>query len=655
MAVPLQNTLLLTPEAKGQFDRLVPLLEGPLADLPERDRDLFVIRLARQFQNLYDGLKPLYGEREDFDEVLARLALLLAERYRARPEALKTLDLERDLTPDWFQRETVVGYVFYAQRFAGTLKGILEHADYLGELGATYLHLMAVIRAREGENDGGYAVADYLEVNPELGTVDDLEEVCAALRGRGVSVCVDLVLNHCADEHDWARRARAGDERYRDYFYSYPDRALPDAFERTLPEVFPDFAPGNFSWVPEMNRWLWTTFNSYQWDLNWSNPEVFLEVTGTLLELANRGVEVFRLDAVAFLWKRLGSDCQNQPEVHSLLQALRACSRVAAPAVAHKAEAIVSPQDLIHYFGTGKHYGKVSNIAYHNTLMVQYWSALASRDTRLMTHVLREFPRTPSQVAWGTYIRGHDDIGWAVTDEDAAAVGLGGFAHRSFLSDFYAGLFPGSFARGEVFQFNPLTGDRRISGTFASLAGLELALESGDEDAVTLAIERILLGFALMASFGGIPLLCMGDEIGLLNDPRYAEQPELAGDNRWLHRPFMDWKKADRRRREGTVEARIFSGVRRIVLARKATPHFHAHYASLVLDTGHPHLFAFVRPHPLGNLLALFNFSERPQSLPAGLLDEWRLPSPVDALSGRAVESAGGAISLESYQRLWLV
>ena len=385
----------LSPAAKRVLEGLWSTLGESLSGLANRDKQLFELRLVRQFQNLYDGLEPLYGHRPDFESFLGRLVTALAESYRKRPEALKMLDLERELSPDWFQRESVVGYVAYAERFAGTLGGVTEHLDYLDDLGVTYLHLMSVLKTREGENDGGYAVSDYLAVEPKLGTMDDLEKLCATLREAGVSLCLDLVLNHCADTHPWAVAARAGDAHCRDYFYTYPDRALPDAFEKTLPEVFPDFAPGNFSFVPAINRWVWTTFNRYQWDLNYTNPEVFLEIVTILLTLANRGVEVFRLDAVAFMWKRLGTNSQNQPEVHGLLQALRACSRVAAPAVIHKAEAIVSPTELVRYFGTGKHFGKVSNLAYHNSLMVQFWSGLASRDTRLTTQVLRSFPPTP--------------------------------------------------------------------------------------------------------------------------------------------------------------------------------------------------------------------------------------------------------------------
>lgn len=651
----MQNLHLFTPDARRVYTSLLPALGLTLSTLDKRDRNLFELRLERFFQNLYDGLLPIYGRRPEFETFLGDLLGRMAKAYAERPDDLKVLDIERDLSPDWFQRESMLGYVFYVDRFAGTLKGVEDKLEYIEELGATYLHLMNVIRTRDGENDGGYAVADYCDVEPSLGTVADLEALCTDLRERHISICLDLVLNHCAKDHEWARRARSGEQKYQDYFYMFDDRATPDAYEATLPEVFPDFAPGNFTYYDDLDKWVWTTFNEYQWDLNWTNPDVFLEVIDIMFYWANKGVEVFRLDAVAFMWKRLGTNCQNQIEVYDLLQALRTCSRIATPAVAHKAEAIVSPDDLIRYFGVGRHYGKVSNIAYHNSLMVQFWSSLASRDTRLMTYTLSEFPRTPASIAWGTYIRCHDDIGWAVTDEDAAALGLSGHAHRSFLSDYYSGQFQGSHARGAVFQFNPETGDRRISGTFASLAGLEKALEERNKKNIAYAIERILLGHALICGFGGIPLIYMGDEIGLQNDYEFAQTSELAGDNRWLHRPYMNWQKAARRHEPDSVEARLFERLVEIVRARKRTPHLNSSYDTEIVDTGHPHVFTHVRRHPLGNLLAVYNFSEEAQEISTDVARAYGLLQPFDQLEQRFVDFSNGTLFLKPYERLWLI
>ncbi len=423
------------------------------SSLDPQAETLFRLRFARSERDLFAPLERLYGANPDFERFRGRLIEALIARAAERSAELRLLDLKRDLEPDWFQREDMAGYVFYIDRFNGTLKGVLDKAGYLEELGATYVHFMPCLKPRPGDSDGGYSVMDYRAINPVLGSMEDLEAVTAELRRRGMSVCIDLVLNHTAKEHDWAARARRGEKTYQDYYWMFDDRSLPDQYEKTLVEVFPAHAPGNFTWYEDMQKWVWTTFNEHQWDLNWSNPQVFLEVVNIMLFLANKGVEVVRLDAVAFMWKRMGTRCQNEPEVHEILQALRAASRIVAPALIHKEEAIVAPKELIPYLGTGRHTGREGNLAYHNSLMVQFWSALATRETRLMTHVLRShFPESFVNATWGTYLRCHDDIGWAVTDEDAEAVGVSGFTHRHFLADFFAGRYPGSFARGGDFQ-----------------------------------------------------------------------------------------------------------------------------------------------------------------------------------------------------------
>ncbi len=645
----------MTPEARQAFEDATSAARAGLEGLPAHDAEIFLLRLERYWQDLFDGLKPPYGTRADFQAFLENLVRLLAARYAERPGALKTLDLERNLTPDWFQSERRTGYVFYADRFAGDLAGVAEKLGYLEELGANYIHIMPLLQSRPaGLDDGGYAVSDYRKVRSSLGTMDDLRELCALMRDRGMSLCLDLVLNHCAREHGWAEGARRGEAEYEEMFYVFPDRSLPDEYEKTLPEVFPETTPGNFTRIEETGKWVWTTFNDYQWDLNWSNPRVFLEMTDVLLSLANVGVEVVRLDAVAFMWKELGTNCQNRPEVHDLLQALRACSRIACASVVHKAEAIVGPEELVTYLGTDAHYGKESDLAYHNALMVHLWSSLASRDPRLMAHALGRFPEKPANASWATYARGHDDIGWAITDEDAAAVGLDAGAHRSFLSEYYSGSFAGSHARGGVFEENPATGDRRISGTLASLAGVEFAREAGDEALLEMAVRRVLLSHALIFGYGGIPLIYMGDELGLTNDYSYLEDPKRRDDNRWMHRPSMDWKKAARRSSSGTVEHAIFSGIRALVEARKSTPHLHAAAPVEVVDGQHPHVFSFVRRHPLGPLLALHNLTEEVRLASLGVPRALGITSPLDRLSDSAPGIVGDDVELPPYGVVWL-
>jgi amylosucrase len=516
---------------------------------------------------------------------------------------------------------------------------------------------MPLLRPRPGSNDGGYAVEDYRRVDPRLGTMEELERLAHALRARGISLCVDLVMNHTAAEHEWARRARAGDPRFRAFYLTFPDRSQPDAFERTLREVFPEWAPGNFTWVEDLRAWVWTTFRSYQWDLDYGNPAVFAAMLETMLFLANRGVEILRLDAVPFLWKRLGTDCENQWEAHLLLQAFRALARIAAPATIFKAEAIVPPAQLTPYLGAhGDRRRDECQIAYNNQLMVLLWSALAERATRLTTHALARLQPSPRDTAWATYVRGHDDIGWAVGDEDAAAVGLGGFAHRRFLNDFYSGRFPGSFARGALFQENPETGDARICGTTASLCGLEAALAEGDDDLVELAVRRLLLLYAVAFSWGGVPLVYMGDELALRNDWSFRGDPARADDRRWVHRPAMDWAAAARRHDDGAVEARVHAGIRRLVAVRRSLPVLHAAAAAKPLHTDEGSVFAYARADERGRrFLGLANVAEAPRSCDAHVLQATGLAEPADALrDDGGVDLRDGRIELAPLSVAWL-
>lgn len=619
------------------------------------DDEVFALRLDRSAPDLWPMLDALYGQHPDYGAFRAALLKAMQKAWNDRAPDLKRLDLRRDLEPDWFQRPDMAGYVFYIDRFAGSLSGVLEKLDYLEELGITYVHFMPCLKPRPGDSDGGYSVMDYRAINPAYGTMEEFEAVTAELRKRGISVCIDLVLNHTAKEHAWAKKAAKGDARYQDYYLMFDTPDLPKRYEETLVEVFPDNAPGNFTHYPDFGKWVWTTFNEHQWDLNWANPQVFLEIAEIMLFLANRGVDVLRLDAVAFMWKRLGTRCQSEPEVHMLLQALRAVCRITCPAVLHLEEAIVAPAEMLPYLGRGKHDGKEGNLAYHNSLMVQFWSSLATRDTRLMTHVMgTHFPDRLTNATYATYIRCHDDIGWAVTDEDAAALGLSGPGHRAFLSDFYDGTFPGSFARGALFQENPATGDKRISGSFASLAGLEKALAEADDAAADLAVQRILMGHAMIAAWGGIPLIYMGDELAALNDHDYLTVPEHAHDSRWIHRPRMDWQSASSRHDGVTHASRVWLGVRHTLARRKATSALHAAHPIRVVACDIPQVFAFRRDAPTGTLLCLFNFSESWAHVP----EDWVLKQGAvqmhDALSDQPVRAHHGNIALPPYARVWL-
>jgi amylosucrase len=633
----------------------------PAVEREARDRlgfaeaDAFLTRLEQLSFDILEPLGQVYGGVTDSEKLADDLVLDALNAAAVRPVPLRLLDRRREIDPAWFQRSRMIGYVCYTDRFAGTLAGVRQHLDYLAELGVTYLHLMPLLRPRDGENDGGYAVADYDETDPRIGTMADLQALAGDLHERGMVLCVDLVVNHTAKEHPWARRALAGEPGYREMYLIYPDRAEPDRYARTLPEVFPDLAPGSFTEVSGLG-WVWTTFHDYQWDLNYANPAVFRAMLGTMFALANRGIDVLRVDAAPFLWKRIGTDCQNQPEAHALLRAFRALTRLAAPGLLLKAEAIVSPEMLVPYLGGHDRFRPECDLAYDNQLMVMLWSTLATRDVRLAEVALSRRRPAPGPTSWVTYVRCHDDIGWAVSDADAGAVGLDGPAHRRFLSDFYGSGFPGSFARGARFQDNPATGDSRISGMAASLCGIEAALEGGDPGALAAAIRRLESMYAVAFSFGGIPLIYMGDELALRSDASWAGDPAHEQDNRWMHRPQMDWHAAARRHDPGSLAGRVFAAIRGLSEARRSLLALRSGGSTELLPVENRSVLAYRRAHPRSaSFLALTNFSDITQAVDAGIIARAGLyePAHVHSSTGQLSISAG-RIELAPWSFLWL-
>jgi glycosidase len=597
--------------------RIKPRLQACLAQSAASDPQAWQIfnqRLDAHFPRLFRLYHNLYSEKYDFFFHLEDLVCRLGRMWFDRPADLRALDAEREANPLWFQSQKMLGGVCYVDLFAGDLKGLRKKIPYFKEIGLTYLHLMPLFKVPQGENDGGYAVSSYREVRPELGTMKQLSSLAADLRRHGISLVLDLVFNHTSDEHDWALRALAGDVEYQEYYRMFPDRRVPDAYEASLREIFPDEHPGAFTYRPEIERWVWTTFHTYQWDLNYDNPKVFNSMVEEMLFLANAGVEVLRLDAVAFIWKQLGTSCENLPGAHMLIQAFNAAARIAAPTLLFKSEAIVHPNDVARYISTQE-----CQLSYNPLLMALLWNSLATREVRLLDQALRERFKIDPGCAWVNYVRCHDDIGWTFSDEDAARLGIDGFSHRQFLNAFYTGRFPGSFARGLPFQENPKTGDARISGACASLAGLEKALREETSAEVELAIRRILLIHAVVLTVGGIPLIYLGDEIGTLNDYGYRRDPAKAGDSRWAHRPRTDWSKVERRLDPDTIEGRIYQGLQRLIHLRQSTPAFSDGQLQ-VMNTGNPHVLGYVRTYQHDSVLVFANFTESEQTISANQL-----------------------------------
>jgi amylosucrase len=594
------------------------ILDELKPDIRRRDLRHFYTRLGANFYAIYSLFHHLYGKREDFDSQMLRLVEVMATQYIRRANDLKQIDIERENDHNWFLSQEWVGMALYTDGFAGDLKGLQKHVSYFQELGINMMHVMPILECPVGASDGGYAVSNFRDVDQRIGTLEDLQALSKDLRRRNILLTLDVVVNHTSDEHEWARRSRNGDTSFQDYYYIFGNREAPDMFEETMPEIFPETAPGNFTFDATMNKWVMTVFNSYQWDLNYSNPSVFIEMLDIILFWANQGADIVRLDAVAFLWKKIGTTCQNEREAHLILQLMKDCSQVTAPGVLFIAEAIVAPVEIIKYFGEDAVIAKECEIAYNATYMALLWEALATKNTRLLNQGIRSLPDKLDRATWLNYVRGHDDIGLGFDNADIIKCGYEPYAHRRFLVDYFTGAYGDSPARGQPFGQNGKTGDARISGALASLAGLETALESGDEAAIKRSIDLILLLHSMIMSFGGIPLLYYGDEIGTLNDCTFLADENKARDNRWMHRPRINWQKAELRKQRGTVEQRLFEGLQKMIAVRKSTPAFADYNNRELLDTDNPHLFVFMRNNPLlpgDNVLVVGNFDTAPQSL----------------------------------------
>ena len=592
----------------------------------------------RRLQERRDELAWLYMELYDRRDMLEELLERMEEACRRREQSLKRLDARREQDPDWFRSGKMLGMTMYTDLFAGDLPGLEKRLDYLTEQGITYLHLMPLLKMPHPDNDGGYAVEDFDQVDPALGTNEDLRRLTAAMRRRGMSLCLDFVINHTADTHPWALRARAGEQEYIDRYICFDTPDIPREMEKTIPDVFPATAPGSFIYQEEMKKYVCSSFHPYQWDLNYRNPAVFNDMVCSMLHLANLGVEVLRIDAVPYLWKEVGTTCRNLPKVHTIMRMIRLIIETVCPAVILKGEVVMAPRELAPYFGTQEK--PECHLLYNASTMAAQWSALASADVRQLKRQLDDIHSLPANCCFVNYLRCHDDIGWGLNEAFGRTIGIDPVAHKKYLYEFFEGSFPGSFARGERYNYDPVTQDARSCGTTASLCGIEKGLCEGDEAQVALGIQRDLMMHAAMMSMAGFPMLSSGDEIGQLNGYDYHDDPDRREDSRNLHRTRFNWDNAEKRRERGTVQQRIWEGLRQLERLRRREPCFGPHARVTTWDTASRQVLALVRRTEEETLVCLFNFSGQRQTI------------HMDALEGTFTDLVTGEEGLCAHREL---
>ena len=567
---------------------------------------------APAIQGLFN---ELYGRRPDKNFFFNKLSTTIIAAFTARSASLKQKDVEKLEKGNWYLSNELAGMSLYVDRFCGNLANLHDKIGYLQELGVNVLHMMPLFASPAGESDGGYAVSDFRKVDPRFGTLEDLIALAEKMNNENLHLMIDIVLNHTSHYHEWAVRARAGEKNYQDFFYMYDDRSIPDEFEKTMPEIFPGSAPGNFSWIEECSKWVMTVFHKYQWDLNYQNPAVLLAMLDTIFFYDNIGVDILRIDAPAFIWKEAGTSCQNLPQAHKILQLIKLCVQVATPGMALLGEAIVAPKDIMNYFGTGAFTAKECDFAYNATQMALQWDALATGDTRVLLKAQPVLVEKPRGTSWITYTRCHDDIGLGYDDYMIEQGGFNAYEHRKFLKNYYSGNYYGSPAMGALFSYNPKTGDARISGTLASLCGLEKAMKEGDKNQIKMATDKILMMQAMSFFVGGLPMIFYGDEAGYTNDYSYLDDPGKNYDNRWMHRPIIHWKKNTLKAIEGTIENSIFSGTGKLLKIRKSLPAIADHSNLLWVAPHNIHVATFVRANNEQQIFCVFNFCSKPAYL----------------------------------------
>ncbi len=561
-----------------------------------------------RFQKHFDELRWLYMELYDNGSMFAELCDKMEVFYQERNKTLKAQDKKREAHPDWYKRNDMLGMMFYIDNFAGNMKGVQSKLDYIEQCNVNYIHLMPFLETPKGRSDGGYAVSDFRKVQRELGTMEDLADLTEACHKKGVNVCMDFVMNHTSEDHEWAKKARQGDGEYMSRYFFFDNSYIPSLYEQTVPQVFPTTAPGNFTWLAEEGKFVMTTFYPYQWDLNYKNPRVFNEMMYNFLYLANQGIDIIRIDAVPYIWKELNTSCRNLPQVHTIVRMMRMIGEIVCPGILLLGEVVMEPEKVVPYFGTVEK--PECHMLYNVTTMATTWHTVATRDVRLLKKQLDIVNSLPKDYVFLNYLRCHDDIGWGLDYGTLMTEGIGERSHKKYLNDYFQGYAGDSNSRGELYNADPITGDARFCGTTASMCGVEKAGFEQDEKAMEKAVRMDITLHAYMFMQSGIPVLYGGDEIGQVNDYTYKEDPDKAADSRYIHRGAMNWKQVENISKPDTVEAKIFHGLERLEKIRKEEKVFMSTADTWTIETWDPSVLCIGRYLDGEKIIGLFNFSE---------------------------------------------
>ncbi|MCI8282209.1 MAG: amylosucrase [Lachnospiraceae bacterium] len=569
-----------------------------------KTEEIFQKRLSAR----HDELRWLYMELYNNSDMFAELCDEMYRFAMERALEFRSLDQKREQDPGWFRKNDMLGMMLYIDNFAGNLKGVKGKLDYLKSCNVNCIHLMPFLKSPKGRSDGGYAVADFRKVQPELGTMKDLVELSKACHKKNINLCMDFVMNHTSEDHEWAKRARSGEGEYMSRYFFFDNPQIPRQYDATVPQVFPTSAPGNFTYLEETGNYVMTTFYPYQWDLNYKNPRVFNEMMYNFLYLANQGMDIIRIDAVPYIWKELGTQCRNLPQVHTIVRMMRIISEIVCPSVLLLGEVVMEPEKVVPYFGTVEK--PECHMLYNVTTMATTWNSLATRDVRLLKKQMDIVNNLPKDYLFLNYLRCHDDIGWGLDFETLKAWGMKEAEHKRYLNQYFSGRYQSSESRGELYNDDPVTQDARFCGTTASMCGVESALYERNDEKLSNAIRLDLMLHAYMLTQSGIPMLYSGDEIGQVNDYTYKDDPEKREDSRYIHRGKFQWELAAKNKVKGTLQERIFTGLNKLEEIRKSRNVFDSGVATYTYDVKDPAILSILRENEEERFIALFNFAD---------------------------------------------
>ena len=612
-------------DLKGEADAGDSRKTQPISDL----------RFQERLKKHHDELRWLYMELYENDSMFAELLENMRTFWLERNEALKGQDERRETDPGWYRQNDMLGMMLYIDNFAGNMKGVESRLDYIEKCNVNYIHLMPFLDTPEGRSDGGYAVSDFRKVQEKLGTMEDLEDLTAACHDKGINVCMDFVMNHTSEDHEWAKKARRGDGEYMSRYFFYDNACLPSLYEKTVPQVFPTTAPGNFTWLPDAGHFVMTSFYPYQWDLNYRNPRVFNEMMYNFLYLTNKGIDIVRIDAVPYIWKELNTQCRNLPQVHTIVRMMRMISEIVCPGVLLLGEVVMEPEKVVPYFGTVEK--PECHMLYNVTTMATTWHTVATRDVKLLKKQLDIVNLLPKDYVFLNYLRCHDDIGWGLDYGTLETEGIGERSHKKYLNDYFQGYAGDSNSRGELYNADPVTGDARFCGTTASMCGIEKAGFEQDEAAMERAVRLDVMLHAYMFMQSGIPVLYSGDEIGQVNDYSYKDNPLKAADSRYIHRGAMNWAQAANIADGDTVVGKLFGKLGQLERIRKREKAFVSGADTWTVETWDSSVLCIGRYYEGEKIYGLFNFSEFDKTAWINETDG----DYVELISGREMKACG--------------